>query len=128
ITFKQSLWFIWHPVVWLFYVAAGVDALSRLLNSGLHRKREELADAMAIKITKDPLSLAQALYKISQKYMGGFDIPVEYFALLILNPRDTGLKQKEGFWDSQLFSTHPPLLERLDRLTSWAKTDLGQLL
>jgi len=116
-------WLLWHPFVLWIWLS---DNLTRWISSGNHRKRERVADAMAVQITKDPLALAQALYKISERYRGKFEIPSRYSTLFILSPKGPSLEEGEG-WVVERFSTHPPLRERLKNLTTWAQTNLTQV-
>ncbi|MEJ5222603.1 MAG: zinc metalloprotease HtpX, partial [Tepidiforma sp.] len=84
-----------------------------LLQLGISRSREYAADETGARITRDPLALASALEKLK---MGIAAVPMEptpaqeaVSALYIANPfRGEGL--------ANLFSTHPPLDERIRRL------------
>jgi Zn-dependent protease with chaperone function len=102
---------------------------SRVIQASISRQREYLADASAVQFTRNPLGLAGALKKVAR---GTTTIPPAKRA-----PRDRfeeepedetpdfGFAQSEaqhlffsstpGFWDT-LFSTHPPLAERIRRL------------
>jgi Zn-dependent protease with chaperone function len=102
---------------------------SRVIQAAISRQREFLADASAVQFTRNPLGLAGALKKVAR----GTTAPAAARA-----PRDRyeeededdgspnlGFAQSEaqhmffsstpGFWDS-LFSTHPPLPERIRRI------------
>ena len=92
----------------------------------ISRKREFLADANAVDMCKDPLSLASALYKISQRYRGSFDVPKGFASLFILNPQISRLDEERGFF-ANLFSTHPPVADRLKKLMVWARTDVIEI-
>jgi len=89
----------------------------------ISRKREYLADAHAVDMCKDPLSLAEALNKISQKYRGSLTISSSYSSLFILSPLDSRLDEEDGFL-ADLFSTHPPVARRIGKLMRWARTDV----
>ncbi len=84
---------------------------ARLVQLSVSRQREYLADATAIEFTRNPSGLEQALWKI------GTDREVLEVAnratqhLYISNP----IKKFEAR-SSSLFSTHPPLAERINRL------------
>ncbi len=97
--------------------------LTRLLYMAISRNREHLADADAVHICKDPMALAEALYKISQGDRGGSWMAGGYAAVFILNPLYTHLDEDRGFV-ANLLSTHPPVKERLENLLNWAKSDL----
>lgn len=83
--------------------------LATLIKLAISRKREYLADASGALLTRYPEGLASALEKISQD-----DIPAHFATkgtahLYISNPLT------KGTW-SNLFSTHPPIDERITKL------------
>jgi heat shock protein HtpX len=71
----------------------------------LSRKREYLADTMAVNFTRDPNSLADALAKISGDHQK-FDPGKMAAAMCISKPK---LKEEK----EPLFSTHPPIQKRI---------------
>lgn len=76
-----------------------------LVQMALSRNREYLADASAVELTRNPYGLISALQKISNSE------PMQHVdqssaALYITNP----LKDKD------LFATHPPIQDRIERL------------
>ena len=102
---------------------------SRVIQASISRQREYLADASAVQFTRNPLGLAGALKKVAR----GTGAPAAARA-----PRDRYAEEEEddgspnlgfaqseaqhmffsstpGFWDS-LFSTHPPLEDRIRRI------------
>lgn len=82
--------------------------LARLLYLSISRKREYLADATAVRLTRYPEGLASALEKISQNT---YELPAANKAtagLYIVNPL-----LKAGKSLSNLSSTHPPIDERI---------------
>ena len=89
-------------------IAAVVYFLSILFKLALSRKREYMADAGAVEMTKNPLALAAALRKIS----GNSDLEVrgsDVKQMFIENgPSKNAVS---GF--SGLFSTHPPIEKRI---------------
>jgi heat shock protein HtpX len=112
------------PVLWL--ISAVGYLLSSVTLMSVSRSRELLADANAVQMCKDPLSLAEALYKISTRYRGGKEVAKALTPLFILNPGASQLDERDGVV-ADSFSTHPPLAERLQRLLKWARADLGVL-
>ncbi|CAN5220373.1 zinc metalloprotease HtpX [soil metagenome] len=84
---------------------------ARLLQLSISRQREFLADATAVRLTRNPKGLADALQKI------GGDREVLEVAnratahLYIANPIKKFEKRSKG-----LFSTHPPIEERVEIL------------
>ena len=84
-----------------------------LIQLAISRKREFLADSSGALLTRYPEGLASALEKISR-----YDQPLQRVSgatahLYIANP----LGRKESYF-SKLFSTHPPIKERIAALTA----------
>jgi heat shock protein HtpX len=93
----------------IFVVLSPIIAM--MIKMSISRKREFLADASGAKITRYPQGLANALKKIS-----GVNIPVSGASkgtahLYIINPF-------RGNRLSKMFSTHPPIEERIKKLES----------
>jgi heat shock protein HtpX len=88
-----------------------------LIQFAISRTREFQADRSGAEITGQPLQLASALQKISA---GTSRIPMSVnpatSQLFIDNP----LKAVRGGGVSRLFSTHPPVEERIERLQNMA--------
>ena len=88
-----------------------------LLRFAISRTREFQADATGAEITGQPLQLASALEKIG-KGTRRFPMKVnESTAQLFI---DNPLKAVRGRGISRMFSTHPPTVERIERLTNMA--------
>jgi heat shock protein HtpX len=85
--------------------------VARLVQLAVSRQREYLADASGVELTRNPVGLEQALLKISG------DAEVLEVAnrstqhMYIVNPIKKFEERSKG-----LFSTHPPILERVNRL------------
>lgn len=95
----------------IFIVIAPI--IATLMQLAVSRKREYLADAHAIKLTRYPEGLAGALEAISQD-ANPLEVANKATAhLYIANP----LKDHGGCLNS-MFSTHPPIDERIARLRS----------
>ncbi|MFC1898686.1 M48 family metallopeptidase, partial [Candidatus Cloacimonadota bacterium] len=82
--------------------------MARLLYFAISRKREYLADASAVRLTRYPEGLASALEKISTSTYDLQSANKATAGLYIANP----LKQK-GRKLANLSSTHPPINERI---------------
>jgi len=95
----------------IFIILAPVFA--NLLNMMLSRKREYLADATAVQLTRNPDGLVNALKKISGSEEKMPFVEKELSALFIDHPQKE--KPKRGFW-AVAFSTHPPIDDRIDAL------------
>jgi heat shock protein HtpX len=95
----------------IFAILAPIAA--KLIQLAISRKREFLADASGALLTRYPEGLARALEKISQNPT---PLPVANNAtahLFIVNP----FQGKKGTsWLNKLFSTHPPVEERIKAL------------
>ena len=90
--------------------------LARLLYFSISRKREYLADASAVRLTRYPEGLASALEKISRNSLELASANKVTAPMYIANP----LKPK-GAALSNLTSTHPPITERIQILRSIAQ-------
>lgn len=89
-----------------------------LIQMSISRAREYEADRGGAEMSSDPESLAQALQKIHAYAQGipfqAIERHPETAQMMIINPLTAG-----GL--SQLFSTHPPMEERVARLISMSK-------
>ena len=98
----------------LMAILAPIAAM--LVQMAISRSREYGADAAGAKISGNPLSLARALQKLE---MGSQQIPMNANAatahMFIVNPLTGG-----GLMS--LFSTHPPIPERVHRLEELSRT------
>ncbi len=103
------------PVLWLITVGA------YLLNVGISRQRESLADAGAVELTRNPLALAEALHVMGRR--GADHVRRELGALFIVSPA-AGLEEREGRL-ADLFATHPPLRRRIMALLRMARKGYG---
>ncbi len=90
--------------------------VAQLIQLAISRKRELLADASAVKLTRQPEGLLNALVKISAD-REPLEVANKATAhLYIINP----LKNRHDAigWFAGMFNTHPPLKERIDQLRS----------
>lgn len=88
-------------------ISYGLAVLTRF---ALSRKREYMADAGAVELTKNPDAMISALRKISGRAEMK-DVPAEIREMAIENPRT-------GF--AGMFATHPPIEKRIDALIKFA--------
>lgn len=100
----------------LILVAIALAILSpiigQLIRFSVNRKREFLADANAVVLTRYPPGLASALRKIADDPDPLVDKANKATAHLFIS---TPFRKEHGFI-SKLFLTHPPLRERIKRL------------
>ena len=94
---------------------------ARLLQLSISRQREYLADATAVKFTRNPKGLADALQKISgdREVLEAANRATAH--LYIVNPIKRFEKGATG-----LFSTHPPIEERIQILRSMESGGIPQ--
>jgi heat shock protein HtpX len=107
------------PVLW---PAWALVKIGQLLNLFISREREYRADAAAVRMTRDPLALAETLHLLSRSWRGAGFIGSGFEMICIVNPVATALDETEGFW-ADLFSTHPPIRKRIDLLLAMAHAD-----
>jgi heat shock protein HtpX len=99
----------------LMLVLAPVAAL--LLQLGISRQREYQADASGAKMVGHPYGLISALEKLgAYNKKIPMDVPPSTSALMIVQPLTAG-----GLFSS-LFSTHPPLADRIAELRNMTVT------
>ncbi|MDI6884104.1 MAG: M48 family metallopeptidase [Hadesarchaea archaeon] len=82
--------------------------VSRLVQAMISRKREFLADASSVQLTRYPEGLAAALEKIKNKNLGKMKVSESISHLFISDPVHSPL--------DSLFATHPPLVKRIEVL------------
>ncbi len=99
----------------VFAILAPIFA--RLLYFALSRKREYLADASAVRLTRYPEGLASALENISSTNLNLASANKATAPMYIVNP----LKRMREMALSDLTSTHPPTSERIKILRSMSQ-------
>jgi heat shock protein HtpX len=84
---------------------------ARLVQLAVSRQREYLADASSVELTRNPVGLERALASIAadQEPLEVANRATQH--LYIVNPL-----KKLGGGSSNLFSTHPPIVDRISRL------------
>jgi hypothetical protein len=88
-----------------------------LLKAAISRRREALADATAVKLTRYPTGLRRALEKLDADSTVVRRTSHATSHLWIESPDDRE-EGHRGARVNQMFSTHPPLSERIDILRS----------
>ncbi|MBP9093704.1 zinc metalloprotease HtpX [bacterium] len=99
-----------NPVFVLLMIILAPIAAS-LINLGISRSREFEADATGARLCGKPLALASALAKIEKLS--------QFRPMTAANPALSSLyiaQPNQAGWLMNLFSTHPPMLERIIRL------------
>ena len=103
----------------LLFMMIVAPMAAMLIQMAVSRSREYMADEGGAKVSGDPLALASALRKLE---MGAQNIPLQVSDatanstahMFIVNPLT-------GAGLARLFSTHPPMEERIARLEAMAK-------
>jgi len=94
--------------------------ISNLIRFSVSRQREYLADATAVRLTRNPSGLASALKKLTEdtQPLEASNGAMEH--LYIVNPLHKGLSaDKDSIW-----STHPPVSRRVQRILALTKEKL----
>ena len=102
-------------IVVAFAIVALTYVLALLIRFTMSRKREYMADAGAVELTKNPDAMIRALQKISGRAELAA-VPDEVREMALYNPR-TGL--------AGLFTTHPPIEKRIEALVKYAGGRVG---
>jgi Zn-dependent protease with chaperone function len=101
------------PILMVALAVAVVGSIGvffgRLIKAGLSRQREYLADASAVQFTRDNTAVAGALKKIAITTQGS--------QLSVADGEEVShMLFGDGVGYSRLFATHPPLMDRIQRL------------
>jgi len=108
-------------IIGIIFVALS-PIVATMIQLAISRKREFLADASGALLTRYPDGLASALQKISNANIPLKNASTATAHLYISNPFGGGIGKKV----SSLFSTHPPIEERIKALMGRAKDEQGQ--
>ncbi|MCE5195146.1 MAG: zinc metalloprotease HtpX [Nitrospiraceae bacterium] len=109
-----------------FLLAWILIKLGYLLNLFISRQREYRADAGAVKMTRNPLALAEVLHLLSRRWKGAGFISNGLEMLCISSPSTSPLDESEGFV-ADLLSTHPPISKRISVLLNMAHANISEL-
>lgn len=124
--FMRSLWFRGRGdresknssgIIFLISIIVAIlsPLLATLVQLAISRKREYLADASAVYLTRYPEGLARALEKLSEAPQILNTASNATAHLFIASPLKTDTKKKSS-WFMNLFNTHPPIAERVAKL------------
>lgn len=111
------------PVLMLFWV---LSTLGSIVSMFISREREYRADAGAVRMTRNPLALAQALKRISSRWSGG-GIISDGLEMLCISSPTTDLHDESEGWLDDLLSTHPPVGKRIAVLLGMAHRGVSAL-
>ncbi|MBP7653138.1 M48 family metalloprotease, partial [Candidatus Dependentiae bacterium] len=115
----ESISFNLHTFL-IYGVLVAAQVIIKLLNVTISRNREFFADYKAVEYTRNPMALAEALYKISESRISkNIGLHQNLSALFIVPPESFSINEKKGLI-AELFSTHPPVKERIDKLIEMA--------
>ena len=115
-----------HPLI-LFFIGFFVllsPLFSRIIAMSVSRNREYQADALSAEFTRNPLALASALRKIAAHTSPLMKARRATAHLFISDPLKRKLDDREGLV-ADVFSTHPPIEERIKRLEAMAYVKAG---
>lgn len=106
----------------IFLILVIMNFLSRILNLFLSRQREYRADAVAVRLCRNPIALAEALKLISTHWRGEGTKGENLASLFIINPQPDTIDESDGLM-ADLFSSHPPIKHRIRILLGLAHLD-----
>lgn len=94
--------------------------VASVLAGFISRDRRHLADTLAVEMTRDPESLADALVKMSDAKRSKLQIEWNALGILcVIAPQYRVLDEHRGLM-ADLFSAHPPLAERIARISRYS--------
>jgi heat shock protein HtpX len=104
-----------NPLLFLLFILTLILAplIATLIQLAISRRREFLADASAVLLTRNPQGLIDALKKISTYHLPMRHATTNTAHLFIVNPFSS---KKFSSWLTNLFNTHPPIEERIKML------------
>jgi len=105
-----------NPIFYIFFIIALIltPLIATIIQLAISRKREYLADASSALLTRYPEGLMRALQKLQLNSQPMSHATSSTAHLFINNP----FKKKGSSWIVSLFSTHPPIEERIKILKS----------
>ncbi|MBI4669370.1 MAG: M48 family metalloprotease, partial [Elusimicrobia bacterium] len=106
----------------LYVLLRLVSFISLVLRFFISRQREYRADAVGVRLTRNPISLAEALQLISDGWRGEGGLGAKIETIFIVNPALNRFDETNGFF-ADVFSTHPPVQKRIAVLAAMAHLD-----
>jgi len=91
------------------------NTMKRFCELLVSRAQEYRADAVAVRLTRNPLALAEALHLISTHWRGVGAQGESLSTIFILDPGEEYLSEADGL-AAEWFSTHPPTARRIELL------------
>lgn len=113
-------------IAFMYVVLSVMHFFYNLIRFTLSREREFRADAIAVRLTRDPISLSEALYAISRGWRGMGSIDANLEALFIMNPAEEAIDEQDGLC-AQLLATHPPIKKRMQILAEMAHANVRNI-
>lgn len=96
--------------------------LGTLLNIFISRESEYRADAIAVRLTRDPLSLSEALFLSTYNWSGAGVRGENLESIFLVNPAYSVLSEQDNLF-ADFFATHPPINKRIGILLDMAHAD-----
>jgi len=87
-----------------------------VIQMAISRSREFQADQSGAESTGSPMALASALAKLERGSQVPMNVDPAVSQLFIADPLKAFGNRRQGGGFARMFSTHPPIAERIDRL------------
>jgi len=110
----------------LYFIIKTVSLIMRFLSLLISRQREYLADATAVEFTRNPSSLASAIYKAHKYFSFIGDYTETYSPIFIVSPESLDEPENDNIF-KRMFGTHPPDKSRINKLLSMTGATYEQL-
>ncbi|MCA9399017.1 MAG: M48 family metalloprotease [Candidatus Omnitrophica bacterium] len=114
-------------LLFIFVLLWLTKTLATLANMFVSRQREYRADAVAVRLTRNPLALAEALYAIAYHWRGSGLTAENLDAVFIISPKYSYMEERYGFW-ADWFATHPPFISRVKILLDMAHESMETMM
>ncbi len=99
-----------------------VQQMKQACEVAISWEREYRADAVAVRLTRNPLSLAEALGIMSRRWRGVGGRGESFGSIFLMDPGLSAWSEQGGVI-AELFSSHPPTEERIRLLLGMAHVD-----